>query len=78
MRLAVHMGKREAHARVEEASRRVVAEGRTLAAVLAEDSAVAAVLDRETLHQLLAPEAYLGAASTFIASALAQAEEDGG
>ena len=70
MRLAPQLGKSDAHARVEAASRRVVAEGRSLADVLAEDPAVTAVLDRGAIEAALAPENYLGCARTFVENVL--------
>jgi 3-carboxy-cis,cis-muconate cycloisomerase len=70
MRLAPALGRQEAHARVEAASRRVAAEGRALGDVLAEDPAVAAVLDRQAIDEALSPEQYLGCARTFVENAL--------
>jgi 3-carboxy-cis,cis-muconate cycloisomerase len=70
MRLAPQLGRQEAHARVEAASRRVAAEGRALGEVLAEDPAVAAVLDRHAIDEALSPEQYLGCARTFVENAL--------
>jgi 3-carboxy-cis,cis-muconate cycloisomerase len=70
MQLAGQLGRKDAHARVEAASRRVVAEGRSLAEVLAEDPAVTAVLDRAAIDAALAPENYLGCARTFVENAL--------
>ena len=70
MRLAPTLGKSDAHARVEAASRRVAEEGRSLADVLADDPAVTAVLDRGAIEAALAPEHYLGCARTFVENVL--------
>jgi 3-carboxy-cis,cis-muconate cycloisomerase len=70
MRLAPQLGRKEAHALVEAASRRVLAEGRSLADVLADDPAVTAVLDRGAIDAALSPEHYLGCARTFVENAL--------
>jgi 3-carboxy-cis,cis-muconate cycloisomerase len=70
MRLAPKLGKQEAHALVEAACRRVLAEGRSLAEVLSEDPAVTAVLDRAAIDAALSPEHYLGCARTFVENAL--------
>jgi 3-carboxy-cis,cis-muconate cycloisomerase len=75
MRLATHVGKAEAHAIVEAACRRAIAETRRLADVLAEDASVVNVIDQEDLERTLSPEGYLGAAKTFIVNALARKEE---
>jgi 3-carboxy-cis,cis-muconate cycloisomerase len=71
MRLAPHLGKPAAHALVEAASSRAIAEGRPLADVLAEDAAVIALIDKAEIARTLTPERYLGAARLFIANALA-------
>jgi 3-carboxy-cis,cis-muconate cycloisomerase len=70
MQLAGQLGKKDAHALVEAASRRVVAEGRSLAEILADDPAVTAVLDRGAIDAALLPENYLGCARTFVENAL--------
>jgi 3-carboxy-cis,cis-muconate cycloisomerase len=70
MRLAPRIGRKEAHERVEAACRRVLADGRSLADVLAEDPAVTAVLDRAAIDAALSPEHYLGCARTFVENAL--------
>jgi 3-carboxy-cis,cis-muconate cycloisomerase len=70
MRLAPSLGRQEAHALVDAASRRVAEEGRSLAEVLAEDPAVTAVLDRPAIDAALSPEHYLGCARTFVENAL--------
>jgi 3-carboxy-cis,cis-muconate cycloisomerase len=66
MALGEHMGRSEAHARVEAASRRAVDQKRTLAETLAEDPAITAWLPPEEIKARLAPESYLGAARTFV------------
>lgn len=65
--LAEHLGRQQAHDLVAAASQRALSERRSLASVLAEDPAVSRVLDRSALETLTDPDAYLGAASTFIA-----------
>ncbi|MEP6916694.1 MAG: 3-carboxy-cis,cis-muconate cycloisomerase [Acidobacteriota bacterium] len=76
MRLAPHLGKSEAHARVEAAARRAIAEGAPLADVLAQDPAVTAVLDRAEIDATLRPENYLGAAVAFVTSVLEARDAD--
>ncbi|MEO8078064.1 MAG: 3-carboxy-cis,cis-muconate cycloisomerase, partial [Acidobacteriota bacterium] len=76
MRLAPHFGKGEAHARVEAASRRAIAEGASLADVLAQDPAVTVVLDRAEIDATLRPESYLGAAVAFVTSVLEARDAD--
>ena len=69
--LAPSLGRSEAHALVETASRGAVAAARPLSDVLAEDSRVAAVLSAERIAALADPLNGLGAAETFVKSALA-------
>ncbi|MBK9082596.1 MAG: 3-carboxy-cis,cis-muconate cycloisomerase [Rhizobiales bacterium] len=71
--LAPALGRDGAHQRVEAAARRAVETGGTLAAALAADPAVAAVLTRAQLDAALAPLAASGAAQSFIDAALARA-----
>jgi 3-carboxy-cis,cis-muconate cycloisomerase len=70
MRLARHLGKPEAHALVERAVRRAADEGRRFADVLADDPQISAIIDRRAIEELLSPEKYLGASSSFIADVL--------
>jgi 3-carboxy-cis,cis-muconate cycloisomerase len=72
MTLAVRMGKTEAHARVEEASRRAVREGLPLAQALADDREVARYMARDEIEERLRPETYLGAAAALIARVLSR------
>jgi 3-carboxy-cis,cis-muconate cycloisomerase len=74
MALAVSVGKGDAHARVEAACRRAIAEQRELVDILSEDPIVTAVLDRAALERHLTPERYLGAAGTFVDRILALRE----
>jgi 3-carboxy-cis,cis-muconate cycloisomerase len=76
MALAVSMGKGDAHARVEAACRRAIADRRDLIDILAEDPTVTAVLDRADLERYLTPERYLGAAGTFVDRILASREAE--
>ncbi len=72
MQLAPTLGRREAHAHVERAARRAADEHRAFAEVLAEDPAVAAILDRPRIENSLRPENYLGSAAAFVADVLAR------
>ncbi len=72
MALAEPLGRREAHARVEAATRRAMAEHRPLADILGEDPIVAGHLDRAEIARRLAPEQYLGVAHAFVERVLAR------
>ena len=72
MALAVRMGKADAHARVEEASRRAVREGLSLADALSADPEVLRHMARDEIERHLRPEAYLGAAHAFVERVLAR------
>jgi 3-carboxy-cis,cis-muconate cycloisomerase len=72
MALARRIGKADAHARVEEASRRAVRDGLTLADALTADPEVLRHMARDEIDRHLAPEAYLGAARTFVEQVLAR------
>jgi 3-carboxy-cis,cis-muconate cycloisomerase len=72
--LAASLGREAAHARVAEAARRARAEGRPLAATLAEDEGVRAALPPGTLSRLLDPEAALGSSDALVERALAARE----
>ena len=74
MALAEHVGKPEAHALVEEASRRAVDAGRPLADTLSEDAAVTRWLSPAQIRDRLTPEGYLGAARAFVDRVLGQYE----
>jgi len=71
MTLGRDLGKHEAHALVEAASRRAAAEERPLAEVLAEDASVTRVMTPNAIEHCLSPEAYLGVADAFIDRILA-------
>jgi 3-carboxy-cis,cis-muconate cycloisomerase len=75
MALAVRMGKTDAHARVEEASRRAVRDGVSLADALAADPEVLRHMTRDEIERHLRPEAYLGAAHAFVERVLARRSE---
>jgi 3-carboxy-cis,cis-muconate cycloisomerase len=64
--LAAKIGKHEAHKLVEEASRKAVAEKRSLQNVLNDDERVTAQLTAVGLAKLFEPMSYQGAAQTFI------------
>jgi 3-carboxy-cis,cis-muconate cycloisomerase len=72
MTLAGSMGKRDAHARVEEASRRAAAEGLSLAEALAADPEVGRHMTRDEIERRLDPALYLGEARTFVERVLAR------
>jgi 3-carboxy-cis,cis-muconate cycloisomerase len=72
MQLAPTLGRQEAHAHVARAARRAADERRGFAEVLAEDPAVAAILDRLRIKNSLLPENYLGSAAAFVADVLAR------
>jgi 3-carboxy-cis,cis-muconate cycloisomerase len=69
MALAPQLGRLAAHHRVEAATKRAVAEGATLHAVLAADAEIVAGLGPDGLAALFAPEGYLGSTDTFIDAA---------
>jgi 3-carboxy-cis,cis-muconate cycloisomerase len=71
MALAARMGKTDAHARVEEASRRAVRDDVPLAQALADDPEVARHMARDEIEERLRPETYLGAAKALVARVLA-------
>jgi 3-carboxy-cis,cis-muconate cycloisomerase len=71
MALGARLGRQQAHELVERASRRAVAEGRSLGEVLAEEPTVAAALPSAELERLLDPSNYLGVAAAFVDRALA-------
>ncbi|HUH95193.1 MAG TPA: 3-carboxy-cis,cis-muconate cycloisomerase [Casimicrobiaceae bacterium] len=71
MALAAKLGKREAHAVVEEASARAASERRSLRDALAADARVTAQLSAAELDRLLDPRHYLGESQRLVARALA-------
>ena len=66
MALAENVGRREAHALVESASRRTAVEGSRLEDTLANDPAVTRWLSPADIRAKLDPAAYLGAALVFV------------
>jgi 3-carboxy-cis,cis-muconate cycloisomerase len=78
MRLAPHLGRAVAHERVGSACRRALNEGRSLCDILADDAVVTRVLDRQEIERTLSPEAYLGAARTFVENTLARRADPNG
>src|SRR4051794_21592666 len=78
MALGAKLGRQQAHGLVERASKRAVAEGRELGAVLAEDGTVTAALAPGELERLLDPSTYLGVAAAFVDRALAAARDSRG
>ena len=72
MALAPRLGRADAHARVEEASRRAVRERTSLAEALAADPDVTRHMARDEIERALTPDEYLGAARTFIERVLAR------
>jgi 3-carboxy-cis,cis-muconate cycloisomerase len=76
MRLAPELGRDKAQAATDAATRRAVAEDRLFADVLAEDPAIARVLDRQQIERTLRPDRYLGAARAFVNAVLADYERE--
>jgi 3-carboxy-cis,cis-muconate cycloisomerase len=72
MALAEHVGKAQAHAAIEAASRQAVATNRSLRAVLLEEERVTVHLAPARIEQLLSPDSYLGMTEQFIDRALRQ------
>jgi 3-carboxy-cis,cis-muconate cycloisomerase len=72
MALAEHIGKFDAHRTIGVASKRAIAEHRTLGAVLAEMPEVTRHLSSADLARCLSAENYLGAAEQLVRDALAQ------
>jgi 3-carboxy-cis,cis-muconate cycloisomerase len=66
MGLAPTLGRQTAHDVVYDACRKAAVEHRTLADVLGEDPVVTAHLDRDAIHRLCDPAAYLGAAPRMV------------
>jgi 3-carboxy-cis,cis-muconate cycloisomerase len=73
--LAEKIGKSEAHHLVEAASKRAVAEKKSLRAILEKDSDVTAHLDSERIAQLLEPMAYQGVSQALIDRLLTSLDE---
>ena len=70
MRLAVTLGKPEAHAIVDRAAAVAAGERRPFADVLASDPSVTRVLSRSEIDTTLSPDAYTGSAERFVANVL--------
>jgi 3-carboxy-cis,cis-muconate cycloisomerase len=79
MALAPHVGLPEARALVEAACRRAAEGGRTLAEALSADATVKRYVGAAEIARRLQPDAYLGAALTFVERALSRwrARRDG-
>ena len=73
--LAEKLGKQDAHHLVEAASKKAVAEGKTLRAVLESDPKVTAYLDAKKIAQLFEPMAYQGVSQMLIDRLLASLED---
>jgi len=72
--LAKRVGRREARRLVDEACRRAVAGGRTLAQAMGDERRISRLLDRSTIERVLLPEEYLGQAGAFVDRVLAEWE----
>jgi 3-carboxy-cis,cis-muconate cycloisomerase len=72
MALAKHVGKAEAHRTIQAASRRAIAEHRTLADVLSAMPEVTKYLSADDIARSLSADQYLGASAQFVRAALAQ------
>ena len=70
MALAAHVGRRQAHALIESASRRAIAEGLHLRAAMEADPLIARHLDRRALDRAFDPRGLLGASDDFISAVL--------
>jgi len=70
MRLALKLGKKEAHEIVERAAAKATQEKRSFGEVLGTDTSVTAVLSRSDIDEALSPDAYLGSAQTFVTTVL--------
>jgi 3-carboxy-cis,cis-muconate cycloisomerase len=75
MALAKHVGKAEAHRTIQAASRRAIAEHRTLADVLSAMPEVTKYLSTDDLARSLNADRYLGASAQFVRAALATRSE---
>jgi 3-carboxy-cis,cis-muconate cycloisomerase len=75
MALARTLGKAQAHAHVERASRKAVDDGAAFVSVLRADADIVNALGAE-LDALLEPESYLGSSDAFIDAVLARRETD--
>jgi 3-carboxy-cis,cis-muconate cycloisomerase len=73
--LAEKVGKQEAHHLVEAASKKAVAEKKSLRAVLEQDPKITAHLDAKRIAQLLEPMAYQGVSQSLIDRLLASLED---
>ena len=69
--LAPSLGRSEAHALVEAASREAVAQGRALPDILSADARVTAILAPARISEMADPVNGLGSAVAFVTSALA-------
>ena len=78
MALGAKLGRQQAHGLVERTSRRAVAEGRELGAVLAEDGTVTAALAPGELERLLDPLHLSRRGGRFVDRALAAARDSRG
>jgi 3-carboxy-cis,cis-muconate cycloisomerase len=71
--LTPHIGRSEARALVENASRRAAVEGRPLGDLLAADPVVTKYLTSEDLRRIVDPSAHIGASREMIDRVLASA-----
>jgi 3-carboxy-cis,cis-muconate cycloisomerase len=72
--LAEKVGKQDGHHLVESASKKAVAERKSLRAVLEQDPAITARLSAERIAQLFEPTAYQGVSQALIDRLLASLE----
>ena len=78
MALAPQLGRHRAHHLVSEMSKQVIATGRPLADLLAENAEIARHLDRAAIVRLTDPATYLGVAGEMVDRVLALYETDTG
>jgi 3-carboxy-cis,cis-muconate cycloisomerase len=75
MALGPHIGRQYAHDLVYDICRKVIATGRPLIDLLAEDKEIARHLDRAALEKLCDPENYLGLAGEMVDRVLARRQK---
>ncbi|HLJ64494.1 MAG TPA: lyase family protein, partial [Stellaceae bacterium] len=71
MALAPHLGRNEAHARLEAACHRAIGEHRHLKEIVAEDTVITGILTSADLERLFDPRDYLGMTKSMIEKVLA-------
>ena len=75
MGVAPYLGRQRAHDLIYDICRQVIATGRTLLDLLAEDKEISAHLDRAALAKLCDPANYLGQAGDMVDRVLAMRKQ---